>query len=78
MNIPTICRALVFINLAMIAPSTAAQAQSNDKAVAAPRGTGASEPNMATPNTNTNPTKHRYWRHQGGRHPHYGSRRVRT
>jgi hypothetical protein len=24
------------------------------------------------------PTKHRYWRHRGGTHPHYGSRRVRT
>jgi hypothetical protein len=22
--------------------------------------------------------KHRYWRHRGGKHPHYGSRRIRT
>jgi hypothetical protein len=22
------------------------------------------------------PQKHRAWRHQGGRHPHFGSRRV--
>jgi hypothetical protein len=32
----------------------------------------------ASPNTNTIPHKHRYWRFRGGRHPHYGSRRVRT
>ena len=31
----------------------------------------------ATPNVNTTPRKNRYWRHGGGRHPHYGSRRVR-
>ena len=29
-------------------------------------------------NTKTKPTKHRYWRHRGGSHPHYGSRRIRT
>ncbi len=32
----------------------------------------------ATPNVNTTPRKHRYWRHRGGRHPHFGSRRVPT
>jgi hypothetical protein len=46
--------------------------------VSAPKDTGASAPKSAAPNTNTNPTKHRYWRHRGGKHPHYGSRRVRT
>ena len=30
----------------------------------------------ASPNVGS--TKHRYWRHRGGKHPHYGSRRVRT
>jgi hypothetical protein len=39
---------------------------------------GASTPGGSTPNTNMTPTKHRYWRHRGGVHPHYGSRRVRT
>lgn len=74
MNIPTVCGALILGGLvAMIAPTTVSLAQSNDKAVPAPKETGAS-----TPNTNTNPTKHRYWRHRGGVHPHYGSRRVRT
>ena len=31
-----------------------------------------------TPNTHRATPKHRYWRFRGGRHPHYGSRRVRT
>ena len=77
MNISTVCSALVLGGVvAMIAPSTVSQAQSNDKGVSAPP--AASAPSSATPNTNTNPTKHRYWRHRGGKHPHYGSRRVHT
>jgi hypothetical protein len=50
---------------------------STPKSASAPKEGGASAPKSATPNTNTNPTKHRYWRHRGGRHPHFGSRRVR-
>jgi hypothetical protein len=74
MNIPTVCGALILGGLAaMIASTTVSLAQSNDKGVSAPKEIGAS-----TPNTNTNPTKHRHWRHRGGVHPHYGSRRVRT
>ena len=80
MNIPTVCGALILGGfVAMIAPSSPSLAQSNDKGgVAAPKDTGASAPGSTRPNTNTNPTKHRYWRHRGGTHPHYGSRRVRT
>ena len=79
MNIPTVFGALLLGGLvAVIAPSTLSQAQSNDKAVSAPKDTGASASNSAKPNTNTNPTKHRYWRHRGGKHPHFGSRRVGT
>jgi hypothetical protein len=79
MSIPTVCSALVNGGLvAMIAPSTVSQAQSTDKGISAPKDTGASAPNGATPSTNTNPTKHRYRRHRGGKHPHYGSRRVQT
>ncbi|RTE92863.1 hypothetical protein [Bradyrhizobium sp. LVM 105] len=44
---------------------------------ASPKDPGVSTKNVA-PNTNTNPTKHRHWRHRGGKHPHFGSRRVRT
>jgi hypothetical protein len=79
MNISTVCSALVLGGLVAInAPSTVSQAQSNDKGVSAPKDTGVSAPDRATPNTNTNPTKHRHWRHRGGKHPHYGSRPVRT
>jgi hypothetical protein len=78
MNIPTVCSALFLGGLvATVAPSTVSRAQSNEKGISA-KDTGASAPNRATPNTNTNPTKHRYWRHRGGKHPHFGSRRVRT
>jgi len=53
-------------------------AQSNAQGAAAPKDAGAASPGNTTSNTNTNPTKHRYWRHRGGKHPHFGSRRVRT
>jgi len=78
MNIPTVCGTLILGGLvAVIAPTTASLAQSNGKG-AAVKDIGAPAPSNSTANTNTNPTKHRHWRHQGGRHPHYGSRRVRT
>jgi|GEM_PF-2371433 hypothetical protein len=55
---------------AVTVPQNLSMAQSSDQ--------GASAPKNATPNMNTTPRKHRYWRHSGGRHPHYGSRRVRA
>jgi len=79
MNIPNLCGALIIGGLAaMIAPTTASLAQPNEKSGLPPKEIGASTPASSTPNTNTNPTKHRHWRHRGGVHPHYGSRRVRT
>ncbi|RQH15742.1 hypothetical protein [Bradyrhizobium sp. RP6] len=53
-------------------------AQPKDDTVAPPKQTGTAATGDARPNTNTNPFKHRYWRHRGGKHPHYGSRRIRT
>jgi hypothetical protein len=29
-------------------------------------------------NIRASPRKHRYWRHRGGRHPHFGSRRLQN
>ena len=55
---------------AIAAPSSLSLAQSTDPAATAAK--------SAKPNVNANPHKHRYWRHHGGRHPHFGSRRVRT
>jgi len=83
MNIRTVFGVLILGGLiAGAAPSTLSLAQSKDKGVSAPKDAGAAAPKSATKsatlNTNTNPTKHRYWRHRGGKHPHFGSRRVRT
>jgi hypothetical protein len=78
MNIRVVRGVLILGLIAVTAPSTQSLAQSDDKGVATPKATGAAAPGAATPSTNTNPAKHRYWRHRGGKHPHYGSRRVRT
>jgi hypothetical protein len=79
MNIRAVCGTLILGGLvAPTAPPTPSLAQSKDTGVSAPKDAGAPAPKSATPNTNTSPTKHRYWRHRGGKHPHYGSRRVRT
>lgn len=53
-------------------------------AVAGPSHRSLAQTNPANPSASNNAAtsvgiaKHRYWRHHGGRHPHYGSRRVRT
>jgi hypothetical protein len=79
MNIRAVCGALIMSGLVAVAASSSLSlAQSTDPGVSAPKGAGAPGPKSATPNTNMTPTKHRYWRHRGGRHPHFGSRRVRT
>jgi hypothetical protein len=69
MNIRTVCGALILGGLVVVAAPPSPSLAQNDA--------GASAPKRTTPNTNTNPTKHRYWRHRGGKHPHFGSRRVR-
>jgi len=79
MNLRTACGVLVLAGLmAAAAPSTRSLAQPNTPAASAPKDIGGSAPKSAAPRTNMTPTKHRYWRHRGGRHPHYGARRVRT
>ena len=71
MNVRLVLSALIIgVVTAIAAPSNLSLAQSTDQAAAAPK--------SAKANTNVTPRKHRYWRHQGGRHPHFGSRRVRT
>jgi len=79
MKIPTICGALILGGLvAIIAPTTVSLAQLNDKGASTSKNTSTSASDNSAPSTNTNPRKHRYWRHRGGAHPHYGSRRIRT
>ena len=71
MNIRLVCSALIIGALTAVAvPQNLSVAQSNDQKASAPK--------SATANTNVTPHKHRTWRHHGGRHPHFGSRRVRT
>ena len=73
---------LILVGIAAAALPTLSFAQSNTPATSAAKDTGTSasksETKTATPNTNMTPTKHRYWRHRGGTHPHFGSRRVRS
>jgi len=79
MKIHTVSCALVLGGLLAVAsPAPLAVAQSKDGGVTAAKEPAAAAAKDAAPNTNTNPAKHRYWRHRGGKHPHYGSRRVRT
>lgn len=78
MNVRTICGVLILAGSIATAQSTSSQAQTTDPAASVPKQVTTLAPSTAAPNTNTNPTKHRYWRHRGGSHPHYGSRRVRT
>ena len=71
MDIRLVCSALIIGALtAVTVPQNLSVAQSNDQTASAPK--------SATPNTNMTRHKHRHWRHSGGRHPHYGSRRVRA
>jgi hypothetical protein len=71
MNIRLVWSAMIIVALTAVAVplNLSVAQQSNDQKASA---------KSATPNTNMTPQKHRAWRHQGGRHPHFGSRRVRT
>jgi hypothetical protein len=71
MNIQTVGGTLIIGTLLTFAPlSNRSLAQTNDAKVSAPQ-------SVTPSNTRASP-KHRYWRFRGGKHPHYGSRRVRT
>ena len=58
---------MIGITLALVTPSGRLLAQTNETKLSAP-----------SASHNVGATKNRYWRHRGGKHPHYGSRRVRT
>ncbi len=61
---------LMFSALLAAAPlSSRSLAQTNDSKLSAPH---------VTPSTTRATPKHRYWRFRGGKHPHYGSRRLGT
>ncbi len=72
MNIRLACSMLMTgIALTLVTPSGGALGQTNE--------TKAPETKAAAPSAshNVGATKNRYWRHRGGTHPHYGSRRLR-
>lgn len=71
MNARLVCSALILAGLFLAMEPPLSYAQSTAPGASAPKP-------AAAPNTNTNPTKHRHWRHRGGKHPHFGSRRLRT
>jgi hypothetical protein len=75
MNIQVAGGALIVGALLAIVPSSN---RSVAQTLAQAKDTAVSTPQSVTPNTHRASPKHRYWRFRGGKHPHYGSRRVRT
>jgi hypothetical protein len=63
---------------ALLAGATLSNQSLANQFLAQTKDTNVSAPQSAAPNTHRASPKHRYWRFRGGRHPHYGSRRVRT
>ena len=78
MKIQNVCRTLTLVGLLAAAPVNLSMAQSSGPGAPAAKESATSASEKVAPNRNMNPTKHRHWRHRGGRHPHYGSRPVRT
>jgi hypothetical protein len=70
MNIRIVVGTLIVGALLALAPSNRCLAETKD--------TNVSSPQNPAPSTHRASPKHRYWRFRGGKHPHYGSRRVRT
>jgi hypothetical protein len=78
MKIQNVCRTLILVGLLAAAPANLSMAQSSGPGTPTAKESATSASEKAAPNRNMNPTKHRHWRHRGGRHPHYGGRPVRT
>ena len=69
MNIKVVSGALIVGAVLMVATSSSPRlAHANEVTLSA----------AASASKNVGSKKHRYWRHRGGKHPHFGSRRVRT
>lgn len=67
------------LGLAAIAsPQNSAQAQSHPLGVTDPSTATASRDSHRKSAATAHPRKARYWRHRGGKHPHYGSRRIQN
>jgi hypothetical protein len=78
MKIRTVWCALMLGGLMIVAaPATPSLAQHGHPGVSASKHSAAPASKKATRHARPHRTKHRYWRHRGGSHPHYGSRRIR-
>lgn len=77
MTVRIACGALMLAGwIAILVPSPSPAQSAQPGASAATSAT--TKPATTAANTKAKPTKHRYWRHRGGSHPHFGSRRTRT
>lgn len=77
MTVRTVCGALMLAAWIAIPVAPLSHAQSAQPGASAAT-SAATKPAAKAANTKAKPTKHRYWRHRGGSHPHFGSRRTRT
>ena len=78
MTVRTVCGALMLAGWIAILVVPLSPAQSAGPGASAPTSAATTPAAMASNTRMPKPTKHRYWRHRGGSHPHYGSRRIRT
>lgn len=69
--------AMVLGGLIALAPVTPSLAKSSSNKVYAANKSTAGALKGETRHVRPHTRKHRYWRHRGGSHPHFGSRRLR-
>lgn len=69
--------AMIFGGLIALAPVTPSLAQSSSNSASAAKKSTVTALKGETRHVRPHTRKHRYWRHRGGSHPHYGSRRIR-
>jgi len=71
--------AFVLVALALVTwPHNSVQARTNPLGIGDTSTTTASRDTHHKSVAAAHPRKARYWRHRGGKHPHYGSRRTRN
>lgn len=63
---------------AIASPQNSAQAQPHPLGMTNPSAATASRDSHRKSATTAPSRKARYWRHRGGQHPHYGSRRIQN
>lgn len=69
--------AMILGGLIALAPVTPSLARSSSNSASVAKKSAATALKGETRRARPHTRKHRYWRHRGGSHPHYGSRRIR-